>query len=123
MLFGQLQRRRRRQVLYNIGDMFNGFEDVNRGSRNIQGFTVNPLSSIDFAEVFKSLGYETKPASEFLFIKRNNHFSAEGSAEAKQRMPVELREVLSDALPNDPGMVRISTEQPTGLLQCQHRYA
>lgn len=122
MLFGQFQSRRRREVLFSMDDMLNGFEDVNRKSGKAQGFAINPLSAIDFAEVFQSLGYETTPPSEFGFVKRNIHFAAACAAGAKQRLPVELRELLQDALPDDPGMVRISTEPPTDPPQCQRRY-
>lgn len=108
--------------MLSIDDLLNGFEDVKKKSGKVQGFAVNPLSSIDFAKVFESLGYETKPPSEFGFVKRNVHFAAACASGAKQRLPVQLKQLLDDALPDDPGMVRLSTEPPAGPPQCMLRH-
>lgn len=114
-----------RQVLFGIDDLLSGFEDVKRKSGSVQGFAFNPLSSIDFAEVFKSLGYQTKPPSDFGFVKRNLHFAAACAAGAKQKLPLDLRILMGAALPDDPGMVRVSTEPPgiaQGALRYEDRY-
>ena len=73
---------------------------------------MNPLSSIDFAEVFASLGYATKPPPDFGFLRRNIHFAAACKPGVKSRLPVDLGELFTSALPDDAGMVRISTEPP-----------
>lgn len=119
MLFGQFQSRRRREVLLGIDDMLSGFERINRRNGNVRGFAVNPLSSIDFAAVFHSLGYETKPPADFGFVRRNIHVAGACVAGAKNRLPIELRELFEPALPDDVGMVRISTEPPGDTSQMQ----
>lgn len=122
MLFGQFQSRRKREVLLGVDDMLSGFEHINRKTGKAHGFAVNPLSSIDFTAVFQSLGYETKPPADFGFIKRNIHFSCACVAGAKNRLHSELRELLGTALPDDAGMVRLSTEPPGPTAQSQLRY-
>ena len=126
MLFGPFQSRRRRSLLLSVDDLLDGFEIINRKTRNVQGFVVNPLSSVDFATVFDMLGYETKPPQNFGFIKRNIYFAGACVAGAKNTLPVELRTVLGPALPDDPGMVRIATEPPSrspqGQIPFEDRY-
>lgn len=122
MLFGQFQSRRRRQIILGIDDMLAAFEDVRRRNGQVEGFAVNPLASVDFAAVFASLGYETKPSPEFGFTKRNINFSGACAAGAKERLPIELKELLGDALPDNVGIVRISCEPPGIRSQKQRRY-
>lgn len=62
LIFGQLQIRRRRSTIPGIDALLSEFESINRREGNVQGFAVNPLSSVVFGEVFRSLGYETKPS-------------------------------------------------------------
>lgn len=66
-LFGQLQSRRKRSTLISVDDLLSECEEIRRRSGKVRGFAVNPLSSIDFSEVFYSLGYETKPSKHFGF--------------------------------------------------------
>lgn len=117
-MFGQFQSRRRREVLLGFDDMLNGFEDVKRKNGEVQGFTVNPLSSIDFSAVLESLGYETKSSGELGFVKRNIHFA--GACARGQNIDfLELKELIGDAIPDDNGMVRISTEPPRRFAQSE----
>lgn len=87
---------------------------MKRRNERVEGFALNPLGSVDFAWVFASLGYVTKPAQDFRFTRRNINFAGACAAGAKNRLPDELRELLGDTLPNDAGMVRISSD-PSGL--------
>lgn len=92
--------------------MLGGFEDVKRRNGSVEGFAVNPLGSINFSAVLEPLGYVIKPSQDFGFTKRNIHFAGACAAGAKSRLPIELRELLSDALQDDVGIVRISSEPP-----------
>ena len=112
MLFGQLQTRRIRSTLLSIDDLLSAFEKINRKFGKVQSFVINPLSSIDFFTVLETLGYQTKPPPPFGFNKRNTHFSAACRPGAKKGLPVELQTVFGDMLPNDPGIVRVSSSPP-----------
>ena len=107
MLFGQFQSHKRREVILSVDDMLNGFECINRKTGKVIGLVLNPLSSINFTEVFDSLGYAAKPPLDFGFLTRNIHFAAECKPGVKSRLQVDLRELLTSALPDDAGMVRI----------------
>lgn len=86
------------------------------------GFAVNPLGGIEFAEVFASLGYETKPPKDFGFIKRNIHFSGACAVGAKQRISIDLQVLLGSALPDEPGMVRVCENPPIDRPQSELPY-
>lgn len=120
MLFGQWQTRRRRKTLLSIDDLLSEFENV-KGS-DVHGFAVNPLSSVEFPSVFEGLGYETKPPKGFGFTKRNIHFAAACRQTAKQRLCCDLQRIMGPALPNEEGMVRISSSPPTSQNQNELRY-
>lgn len=60
MLFRQLQTRRKRSTILGIDSLLSEFESINRKIGNVQGFAVNPLSSVDFSAVVSSLGYISK---------------------------------------------------------------
>lgn len=117
MMFGQLQIRRRRSTIIGIDALLSEFESINRNDGGIQGFAVNPLSSVDFGEVFSSLGYETKPPKDFCFVKRNIHFASACASGARERLPVELQKLMGEMLPEEEGVVRICSDPPSGCRQ------
>ena len=123
MLFGQFQTRRKRSLILGIDDMLCGFEGVRRKQGSVSGFAVNPLASVEFSEVFRSLGYATKPPAEFGFNMRNIHFASACSPQAKARLPVELQQLLTGLLREHAGMVRISSEPPRDIPQCELPYS
>lgn len=112
MLFGQFQTLRKRTNVLGIDDLLSGFEGINRKSGNVYSFALNPLASVDFSKIFCALGYQVKPPRDFGFAKRNIHFAGACSSGAKLRMPHTLRQLLEDALPDDPGMVRVCSDSP-----------
>lgn len=79
----------------------------------MRGFALNPLSSLDFASNLESLGYATRPPKEFGFLKRNIHFAGACRPEAKEGLEGELKTLIGPALPDIPGIVRLSTNPPS----------
>lgn len=113
MLFGQWQTRRKRSTLLSVDDLLSEFEAVKCKGGQVYGFAANPLASIEFSAVLESLGYRTKPPKDFGFIKRNIHFAAACNPVAKERLGCDLKQLLGTALPDDDGMVRLSSSPPT----------
>ena len=121
-MFGQLQTKKRRSTLISVDDLLSEFESLKRRSGRITGLAVNPLSSVDFASVFELLGYDTKPPKDFGFVKRNIHFSAACTQAAKRNLSPALKVMLGPGLPDNEGMVRISSSPPTTKAQGQLPY-
>lgn len=120
MIFGQFSTRRRRSNILGIDGLLTDFSKLNvRGEASIEGFALNPLSSINFSTVLSSLGYATSPPTDFAFKQRNIHFCAACAPGAKIRLPEEVRTMLGSSLPDDEGMVRLCTEPPTVISQEQ----
>lgn len=119
MLFGHFHSLCRRSLLLSVNDLLDGFESINRNTGNVQGFSVNPLSSVRFATVCDMLGYDREPPQIFGFTKRDIYFARPCVAGAKNRFPVGLRTVLGPALSDDSRMVLIGTEPPGRSPQSQ----
>ena len=117
MLFGQLQTRRKKSTLPGSDSLLTEFERIRRKNGKVQGYAVNPLSCADFVSNLKSLAYEIKPPKQFGFSKRNKHFSAACRPGAKERLPDNLQSLIGEALPSDPGMVRICSAPPKEMQQ------
>ena len=117
MLFGQLQAKSKRTTLLSVDDLLHEFESINRSVGTVKGFALNPLRSIDFTEVFASLGNEMKPPKEFLFTRRNINFAGACQPRAKGKLGADLLKLIGPALPEQPGMVRICTNPPSGSAQ------
>ncbi len=112
-LFGHVQRRRKRSTVLGIDALLGEFEKVKkRNGGSVSGFAINPLSSIDFVQVFSSLGYSTTPHADLGFNRRNIHFAAACRAGASDALNSEIHALLSPLLPVHEGMVRLSTEPP-----------
>ena len=113
MLFGQFQIRKRNSTVLGIDALLQEFEGINRPSGGrIQGYAVNSLGSVDLAQVFEDLGYDTKPPKEFGFKNRNIHFACACRPGAEERLSPKLKELFFNALTNEAGMVRLSSEPP-----------
>ena len=113
MLFGQFQIRKRNSTILGVDGLLQEFESINRpASGRIRGYAINPLGCIDLAEVFASLGYDTKPPKEFGFKNRNVHFACACLPDARETLSPELKRLLVNALPKDAGMVRLCSEPP-----------
>lgn len=77
MLFGMLQTRMRSSTVLGVDGLLAEFSKVRaHGNAVVEGFDLNPLNSIDFVQVLRSLGYETSVPPEFCFKLRNIHFAA-----------------------------------------------
>ncbi len=95
-LFGQLQRRRQRCTIVGIDALLTEFERVKKREGRVSGYAVNPLSCIDFAAVFRSLGYTEKAPPALGFCKRNVHFSAACRAGIKETLDTNLLRIIGD---------------------------
>lgn len=122
MLFGQLQTRIKRSTLLGMDSLLTEFEQINRKSGCVQGYAVNPLSCVEFVAVLEYLGYETSPPKDFGFVKRDIHFSAACRPGAKDRMPAELRNLIGESLPSEPGMVRLCSDTTATCAQNELPY-
>lgn len=126
MLFGQLQTRQRRTTILGIDGLLKEFESINRKCSQINGFALNPLGCVDFAQVLSNIGYETSPSKDFDFVKRNIHFAAACSPGAKHHLPVTVQQLIGQMLPDERGMVRICRDAPKNCPQsalpyeCRH---
>lgn len=120
MLFGQLQKRRKRSTILGIDGLLQEFEKI-RGEHgaNIHGFAINPLSSVDFASVLRNLGYSETCHDDVGFNNRNIHFAGACTQDAKSRMYPYLKQLIGSCLPDDEGVVRLSSEPPNGRPQAQ----
>lgn len=124
MLFGQLQKRQ--STIIEIDGLLRGFECINRTGGSVEGFAVNPLSSVKLAEVFESLGYRTKPPKDFSFQKRMRlcirHFSVACVPGAVERVSPQMKRTMGNLFPSEPGMVRICSSPPDGREQSEIPY-
>ncbi len=79
-----------------------------RGVRKIyeaeRRFAVQPLPSIYFAAVFRSLGYAEMSPCSFSFSRRNIHFSAATRTGVKETLDVNLLKIFGDLLPDNEGI-------------------
>lgn len=67
-----------------------------------------------FSTVLLSLGHETTPSKDFVFVKGTCVFAAACSSKAKGRLPVSLQSILGEMLPVDEVM---SCSDTPGKLQ------
>ena len=122
MMFGQLQTKKQRSTLLTVDDLLIEFESMKRRSGRITGLAVTPLSSVEFASVFESLGYGTKHPKDFGFVNSNTNFSAACTQAAKRNLSPALKVMLGPGLSDNEGMVRISSSLPTTKAQEQLSY-
>lgn len=110
MLFGQLQSKKKRTALLSVEDLLSELEAIKRRYGEVNGFAVNPLSSVEFSKFLSDLACGTTPAKGVGFVKRNIHFWAACA-------PGDVKDILEEPLPNDTGMVRICTNPPITISQ------
>lgn len=120
MLFGMLQMRMRLATVLGVDGLLAEFGKLKaHGNASFTGIALNPLSSIEFTEVLCSLGYETKVPPDFGFKLRNIHFAAACAPGAKMGLTDELLNLVGPALPDEGGLVRVSTSPLNSVPQSQ----